>query len=309
MSHGRVLVTGVAGRLGRQVASDLAQTGREVVGLVLENEPLDDDLGSSISRFVRGNAADSQVARTAVRSVDAVVHLAAIPDPCLAAGDEVFVNNTASTFAILNAAAENGVPRAVVASSLAVTGMPFADRVVPPARLPLDVSVPTAVADPYALSKTVDEATAAMMTRLSGMTTTALRFPFLGTPDDRLPDQAASYAADPAAGMRELWSYLDTRDAARAVLLSLDRSAGDSQVVYVAASETLAPYPTEQLLDAYFPTVRRSRAMPGRTVPIDLQPAEQLLGFTPHHEFAVEELVPGTFPTLPRRSDGEARSQ
>ncbi len=76
-----------------------------------------------------------------------------------------------------------------------------------------------------------DEATAAMMSRRSGLTVTALRFPFLAMPDDRLPEHADELAAHPENGIGDLWSYLDTRDAARAVLLALRRTGGDSLVV------------------------------------------------------------------------------
>ena len=226
---------------------------------------------------------DPEVAARAVVGAEAVVHLAAIPAPLGFAAHVVFGQNTLATFCVLDAAARAGVPVAVIASSIAATGMSFSPHEVQPPYLPLDEATPTQAADPYALSKTTDEATAAMMSRRSGITTTALRLPFLGTPSDRLPAQAEGHAARPGNGTRDVWSYLDTRDAARAVLLALGRTGGDSLVISVAAPETLTPYPTEDLLEAFLPTVPRSMSFPGRTVPLDLTRSRTVLGFEAEH--------------------------
>ena len=50
--------------------------------------------------------------------------------------------------------------------------------------------------------------------------------------------------------------------------------------VLVAAPQTLAPYPTAELLARYHPAVPVRQALPGRAVPMDLSQARDLLGFT-----------------------------
>jgi hypothetical protein len=85
-----------------------------------------------------------------------------------------------------------------------------------------------------------------------------------------------------------VWSYLDVRDAARALLASLDPARPGNHVVYVAAPETLSPYPTEDLLARYHAGVPRP-AYSGRTVPIALDPAVDLLGFRAEHIWPIEE--------------------
>ncbi|MDQ1715581.1 MAG: hypothetical protein QOC60_1526, partial [Frankiaceae bacterium] len=89
-------------------------------------------------------------------------------------------------------------------------------------------------------------------------------------------------------GVGELWSYLDTRDAADSIAVALRRTGGDSAVINVAAPQTLSPYPTAQLLDAFMPNVPRRRALAGHDVPIDLSRATQLLGFTARHVWQQE---------------------
>ena len=74
-----------------------------------------------------------------------------------------------------------------------------------------------------------------------------------------------------------MWSYPESRDAGRAALLGVGVDVPGVQVVYVAAPRTLVPYPTAELLDRFHPHVPRRKPFPGRTVPIDLAPARELL--------------------------------
>jgi len=275
---GRVLVTGASGRIGRAVVEELQTRGVEVTALVLEEATL------PVARVVVGDAGDPVAARAAVEGVDAVVHLAARPSPAAGTPLEVFAGNTGATFSILEAAGAAGIRRAVIASSYAIAGLTFGRSPARPPYLPLDAEIPLQISDPYALSKQVDEATAAMMARRHGMSITSLRLPFVAGYGE-LARAYRRYAADPAAGASEVWSYLDVRDAAHALLLAIQRAPAGAPVLYVAAPDTLSPEPTEQLLDAHLAGVPRRRRFPGRTVPIDLAPAAEILGFAARHPF------------------------
>ena len=72
----RVLVTGAAGRIGRAVLTELTSRGDSATALVLADPG---DLAAD--QIFVGSAADSNLVRSAVRHVDAVIHLAAIPSP------------------------------------------------------------------------------------------------------------------------------------------------------------------------------------------------------------------------------------
>jgi nucleoside-diphosphate-sugar epimerase len=275
----RVLVTGAAGRIGRAVVDALQVRRTAVTALVLPGTA--DAL--PVDRVVEGSTCDADAVRAALAEVDGVVHLAARPAPNRGTPYEVFGENTLGTFTVLEEAGRAGVRNAVVASSLAANGLPFAAGPLSPAYVPLDVGVPTQAEDAYALSKLADEQTAAMMTRRHGMTTVALRYPFVGGFAERLRDHAEKVGADPSIGAADLWSYLETRDAARAAVLAL-QVRGGCHVFHVAAPRTLAPYPTVELLRRFHPATEIRTALPGRTTPIDLTPARQLLGFTAEHE-------------------------
>jgi nucleoside-diphosphate-sugar epimerase len=274
---GRVLVTGAAGLIGRAVLDLLAAEGVAVTALVLDGADVPAD------RVLTGDAGD--VGAEALAEVDAVIHLAAIPAPDRDPDADLFAGNTRATFAVLDQAGRAGVRRVALASSYAICGLPFARRPLRMPYLPIDTALPLQITDPYALSKQADEATAAMMSRQYGMTTVALRFPFVGD-HDRLGWAASRYADDPAAGAADVWSYLDVRDAARALVAALDPARAGAHVLYAAAPETIAPYPTEDLVTTYHPDVPHP-PFPGRTVPIDLAPARDLIGFTAAHVWPV----------------------
>ena len=279
---GAVLVTGAAGMVGRAVLELLAASG--VPAYALDRRDPGD---LAAERVFVGDADDPHVVRAALAGVDAVVHLAALPDPRHGTPLEVFGGNTAATFTVLNEAAAAGIARAAVAGSFSVNGLPFGPDDARPAYLPVDEAMPVSPADPYALSKQADEATAAMIHRASGMTVTVLRFPFLGGPETRLAERARLYEADPAAGARELWAYLDTRDAARACWAAITTAPPGCHVLYTAAPETLAPYPTADLADAFLPGVPRRADLAGRSVPLDVSRAQQVLGFQARYLFPV----------------------
>lgn len=281
----RVLVTGAGGLLGSAVVDHLADLGVGVTALLHHPAP------SVADRVVVGDMADPVVVRAAVEGADAVVHCAALKAPMMGTAEAVFCGNTAGTFTVLEQAGQAGIRRAVVSSSYSVLGLTFAPVMRHPAYLPIDEGLPLQVEDPYAHSKQVDELTAELMWKRHGMTVVALRLPFLGGLGDTIAARAGQVARDPgfSTTAREFWTYLDTRDAARACVLGLTEPPPGCHVVTVAAPNTLAPYPTEQLLDAYHPDVPRRQAFPGRAAPFDLGRASELLHFQAELLWETEE--------------------
>ncbi|SDJ47071.1 NAD-dependent epimerase/dehydratase family protein [Streptomyces indicus] len=271
----RVLVTGAAGRIGRAVLALLAEEGFEAHALVLE-----DPGGPAARRVVRGDACDPQAVASALDGVDAVIHLAAIPTPERHSPYEVFGANSLATFTVLEEAGRAGVRRAAVAGSWGATGLPWtADPAPHPAYVPVDALLPAQVADPYGLAKQTDELTAAMMARRHGMGVVCLRYPFVGGFEERLLAHAARLRADPALGARDLWTHLEVREAARAALLALRVPGPGAHTVHVCAPETLMDVPTRELLRRFHPDTEVRRPLPGRSAPVDLTAARELLGF------------------------------
>ncbi|MFG1609996.1 NAD-dependent epimerase/dehydratase family protein [Actinoplanes sp. NPDC049265] len=276
----RTLVTGAGGMIGRATVDHLLARGVPVTGL--SNVPFAAPVGA---RVVIGDARDPAVVAGALDDVDAVIHLAAIPSPLADPPEVVFALNTQATFTVLDQAGRAGVRRVALASSYAICGLPFAPHRLSMPYLPVDPALPLQIHDAYALSKRVDEETAAMAHRRYGMTVVAMRLPFVGD-TGRLTAAAERFRTEPEAGANDVWSYLDARDAGRAMVAALSPAEPGRHVVYVAAPETLAPYPTDDLLARFHPGTPRP-SFPGRMAPIDLTLARDLLAFTATHIFEV----------------------
>ena len=268
----RVLVTGAGGGIGRVAVAHLLDSGHEVVALVER----DADAPAGVPAVV-GDCGDPAVVDRALPGVDAVVHLAAIPAP-VGDGAHVFVNNVRATYVVLDRAAAAGVRRAVIASSISVLGLAWGRPGLTPHYVPVDEDHPILAEDPYALSKQADENTARMISRRHGTAVLALRFPFTGD-DDRVAERAAQVAADPGAGVQDLWAWLHAGDAAVALRLAVESGVSGCHVLNVMAPDTISAVPTEELLERHHPTAERRRPLPGTTTPYATDRAEALLGF------------------------------
>jgi nucleoside-diphosphate-sugar epimerase len=113
-SSPRVTLTGAAGRIGRAIVS-LLPAHWIVRGTDLT---ADERLGALDVR-------DLQACRRAFTGVDAVVHLAAIPEPA-ASWQLLLPTNVVGAYNVAQAAADCGVRRLVLASSLhSMSGVPY----------------------------------------------------------------------------------------------------------------------------------------------------------------------------------------
>src|SRR5215207_2993438 len=165
----RVLVTGGAGFIGSHLANELQRRGHYV--RVLDDLSSGDParLAEGIN-FNRGDVRDVPKLWSLLQGVDVVYHLAArvsVPASILYPREYNDVN-VGGTVSLLEACRDVGnVRRIVLASSATVYG----DH----ARQPVDESMETLPAVPYAVSKVAAEQYLFTMGRLSGFETVALR--------------------------------------------------------------------------------------------------------------------------------------
>jgi nucleoside-diphosphate-sugar epimerase len=276
-----VLVTGGSGRLGQFAISELTAHGHDVVNA--DRYPAQGS-GSASVRFVEADLTNVESVSGALEGCDAVVHLGAIPRAGSEPDHVVFANNTQATFSVLQSASLLGIQRAVIASSIAIYGEAYAADPTGPLYVPVDESHPLRVRDPYALSKEVDERVAAMFTRKTAMSVAALRFHWVGLPEE-LNRSSPAVEMDPAQLAPLLWGYVDARDAATACRLAIEADRSGFEVFNITAGDTLLDEPTEDLIRRYLPESETRASVPGRSTGYAIEKAARLIGWEPQHSW------------------------
>ncbi len=170
----RILVTGGAGKVGRAAVTRLVSAGYTVKVIGLEQDILLPDVENAVCDIL-----DYAALRAALRGCEAVVHLAAVATPGLAASEVVFQTNVQGTFNVFHAAEEEGIQRVVQASSINAVGMYYGRKPAPLHYLPLDEEHPAFGTDAYSFSKHIIEEIGEYFWRRAGISSVALRFPYV----------------------------------------------------------------------------------------------------------------------------------
>ncbi|MCA1666325.1 MAG: NAD(P)-dependent oxidoreductase, partial [Thermomicrobia bacterium] len=145
----KVVVTGGSGGIGHLVCMDLAQHEHEVINAT-RSAPKQPQPGV---KFVQANTSDMGELVSAFAGADAVIHIAAIPNPMRNPAQVVFNENTEGTYNVCEACAALGIGSVIYASSINHLGLDFRYRDFTPDYFPVDEAHRTLAQDPYALSK------------------------------------------------------------------------------------------------------------------------------------------------------------
>ena len=271
----RIVVTGGSGKLGRAVVDDLLAHGYDVtiVDHVPPRERKCASIVADLSDF--GQALDALGGRGAAQIPYAIVHLAAIPAPRVRPDAETFRNNTLGDFNVFESARRLGVKHVVWASSETVLGLPFD---VPPVYVPIDEDVPPRPESAYSLSKLLAETMAGQFCRWDAdLKIIGLRFSNVMEPADYA--RFASFTAAQRKG--NLWGYIDARDAAQAVRLSVESQSKGAEIFIIANADNSVDRPNDEMLNELFPGVPRKRAFGERETLLSIDKAKSVLGFAP----------------------------
>lgn len=168
----RIFLTGATGRVGGALIDRLANHGHDVT--VVGRRP---DIEIENATYRQCDVTDFDRLLDAMRGHEGVIHLAAIPDPLRGPGRDVFDVNCLGTFNVFEAAAELGIGRVVVASSINALGQGYALEPFVPDYFPLDEDHPTHTREAYGFSKIVTEEIAAYFWRREGIRSVCLRIP------------------------------------------------------------------------------------------------------------------------------------
>lgn len=277
----RIVVTGGSGKAGKWVIKELVEHGYDVLNLDLkvpEAELPCPTLIVDLNDLGQVTNALGQFSKSPFQPVEAVIHMAAIPRPYIQTNDVTFRNNVMSTYNILEACANLGIRKAVLASSEAAYGMCFSKDFFLPKYLPLDEEHPMLPEDSYGLSKIVNEETAAAFHRRTGMQIISFKLGNILEPED-YPRVKATFP-NPEERLRNLWSYIDARDVASACRLAVEADGLGAEVIVLSADDTSSDIPNEELIQRFLPELAEfASKVPGRTGMLSNAKLKKLLGW------------------------------
>ena len=287
----RVLVTGASGLLGKAVVHELLEHGF-AVHAIDQRRPDPGMFPDERVWFVQADLHDIGQIANAMKGCVAVIHLGAIPSPYSHPDDVVFRNNTLATFSVFQAASLLGLRRIAFASSGSLYGTAWTPDRFFFKWAPVGEDHPFEPHDVYALTKEIDEATARMFVRREHMTIAGLRFHWIATREQQLARVEAHGDEVTPREARQLWGYVDLRDAARACRLAIEvaevRPFGFRPFNIVAA-DTLITRPTEEAIRKTAPDTEIRSPLPGFAGGFDTSAAKEVLGWEPQHSWRDEE--------------------
>lgn len=244
----RIAVTGSAGFVGTYVMSELLSHGHEAIGVDIR--PPAPDLAVAAA-FRQADLTDPPSLLRAFAGCEAIIHLAAVPDPGIVSPEELVRVNVLGTFNALEAAVGVGARRFVAASSEATLGFSFRKVEMKPVYVPIDEDHPLRPQDEYSLGKVLIEEMCRSYTRRGSLSTVSLRTCYVWDKSlggfDRINDPAGAY------GM--LWLYVHASDAARAYRLACEVSGIENETLFIVAQDCFAAAPVSELLQRFLPDV------------------------------------------------------
>jgi len=272
----KILLTGGSGLVGRTLVPLLL--GKHEIIHFDSREP-EDGLP-----WVQGDLRDRNSIDKVCRSMDAVIHIAALHGKeWKEVGDDAgFDVNVTGTKNILEAAVKNGVKRVVFTSSIRATG--------PAEYFPIDEIFQREPVKLYGLTKKIGEQMCSYYTYNYGLSTICLR------PGNILP-------ADDSSNIRWklLFNGVDARDVAQAHLLAVESNKNiNHEVFIITANSKLSEISTEEyrlkpfaVLEKLYPGINELLNENQKTVfPkqewFTIEKASRILGYNPEYNFKID---------------------
>ena len=285
----RVIVTGGSGKVGRVCIEDLLHHGYQVFNLDAMRPANERARFTQVDLTDFGQTIDAMSGVDELyRSVEAVVHLAAIPRPSAYPNAVTFRANTLSTYNVFEAARKLGIKNVVWASSETLLGLPFD---VPPPYIPLDEVYPARPETAYSLSKLLGEEMARQFCRWDPeLKVIALRFSNVMEPGDYA--NFPGFDADPMLRKWNLWAYIDARDAAQAIRKGLEAPFKGFHAFLIANADTVMSRPNAELIAQAYPGVPLKKEVGPNETLHSIEKARRMLGYEPQYSWRIEIPAP-----------------
>ena len=318
----KILISGITGRVGSNLAQQLIRRGHELRGLVM---PGDAKLYKATAlgvEVVEADIADAERVRAAVEGVDIVIHQAAQILEGIYPSERMLDINTRSTISLLEGALASSKPvKRFLLASTDQTYNPFVTKTVT-----FDERSPQAPADIYALTKLLSEQVCRAYMREYGLSVTILRyssilaanevlgvlnpvwlnyFVQLATAKQRLPWFGAEHVAATQAIIADLletpdavcavtdaagksWhlAFTDVRDVVAGTLLALDSDSAIGEAFNMVGPEPVAYTSAARLIAEHTDRPYRDVQMPFYWGPfVSNEKARAVLAYKPQYTF------------------------
>ena len=274
MKFDKVICTGGSGRLGRYIVDLLKNDCDLTVVDVKEPE-------ASVA-FQKVDVVDYERLKQTFAGQEAVVHLAAIPNPRTAPADVTFRINVQGTWSVLQAAEDAGVKRVVVASSDAALGLHYNPPGWQPQYLPIDEDHPLRPIEFYSLSKEIVENICRSYANRGKLEVLAVRPTHIVFP----PEYPELEARGRDVENYHLWTYVAPEDVAQGFQRCLSVDQAPYQAFFISAANGLNTRPTLDLVRERYsdmPELRNPAYYENNPLAslLDITRAREVLGFEP----------------------------
>ncbi len=289
----KVIITGGNGRAGSYIVKEFLDNHYEVVNADLTSpnfiEPTDKQIPNL--SFKKIDFTDFGQTLSAIEGCDAIVHLAAIPNPMTLPPHEVFRINMMSTYNVLESAFLLNIKKIVLASSINAIGAAFPLELwgqdpIMPKYLPVDENHPTRASDVYATTKWLGEEMAEAFTRRYDVQISSLRFMGLWD-ENRLLNHKKDENKDTITSRKisGFFSYTDRRDAAKACRLSIEKDWIGHEAFFIASSDTTSNINTSELVKIAYPEVKLNKNFQQNESLISISKAKKIMNWEPEYSW------------------------
>ncbi len=277
----RILVTGSAGRIGRELVKSLLEARYEVRSFDRAAHKAEG------WEHLSGDLRDLFSVRRAVQGVDAVVHLGAVANDGMGTPEDLLNINVQGTLNVLLACQEAGVGRLVNFSSVNALGVVGGHS--KPLQFPVRDDYPRHPQSNYQLSKHLGEEACKSYSAKYGIVTICLRPVSVTGGGSGFSHWLQNMSQEQRNNWfrSELCAYVDVKDVCDAVLRSLTVENISHACFLLNADDMACPIPTTEMTDAIHPEVPwvQDREAyfadkPFRSL-IDSSAAKEVLGWRP----------------------------
>lgn len=274
----KIAITGARGSVGKVLVKLCSEAGHQTVQINRTETPDDGTPNSEMRTADIANDYDASI--EAFKGCDALIHLAAVPDPVGKADWYVHSNNVNAAFNGFHAAGRLGIKRICYASSVNAIGLAFSNRPLRFDYFPIDEDAPQRPTDAYALAKAEAEYQARCFTDwFPGLNIACLRIHEVAPLAEVEKEHREKWEE---SGVRQLWGWVNPRAVARACLLAVEKSENikGCEVINIVSPTTTQSISSEELARKYFPQTEIRSDMSRNQAFWTTDKAARLLGWT-----------------------------